>query len=76
MEREIKEGQVYEHFKGHVYKIVCVGYSASDLSLQVVYQDINNDKIWIRDYNEFLSKVDKKKYPDVKQEYRFELIEN
>lgn len=76
MDREIKEGQVYEHFKGHVYKILCVGNSADDLRLQVVYQDINNDKIWIRDYDEFLSPVDKKKYPEVEQENRFELIDN
>ena len=41
----------------------------------VVYEALYGDhKIWVRDYDMFLSKVDKEKYPDVKQEYRFEEI--
>ena len=32
-------------------------------------------KIWTRDKEEFLSPVDKDKYPNVTQKYRFEEIE-
>ena len=34
----------------------------------------NPDNVWIRDKEEFLSLVDKNKYPDVVQKERFEKI--
>lgn len=75
MEKEVKPGQIYKHFKGHIYKIVCVATNADDLRQQVIYQDINDEnKIWVRDYQEFISPVDKEKYPDVIQNNRFELV--
>lgn len=41
----------------------------------VLYKSLYDDTaIYTRDYDMFLSKVDKLKYPDVEQEYRFELI--
>lgn len=40
----------------------------------VVYRALYGDtNLYIRPYNMFLSKVDKEKYPNIKQEYRFEL---
>lgn len=72
--QELVMGGVYRHFKGHVYKVIAVGRDADNLSEKVVYQNIENENdIWIRDKNEFLSKVDKEKYPDVTQEFRFQL---
>ena len=32
-----------------------------------------NNELYIRPYEMFLEKVDREKYPNVKQEYRFEL---
>lgn len=40
----------------------------------VVYKGLSlTDYIHIRPYDMFLSKVDKNKYPDADQEYRFEI---
>lgn len=42
----------------------------------MVYRALYGDnELYFRPYDMFLSKVDKEKYPNVKQEYRFELQE-
>ena len=40
----------------------------------VVYTHEDTGEIWVRPYEMFTSKVDKEKYPEVNQEYRFEYI--
>ena len=72
--QELVIGGIYKHFKGHIYKVLCVGKDAFDLKEKVVYQNVSSEEeIWIRDKDEFLSLVDREKYPDVEQKYRFEL---
>lgn len=40
----------------------------------VVYRALYGDaRLWCRPYDMFLEKVDRAKYPNAKQEYRFEL---
>ena len=73
--REVKVNGIYRHFKGHVYRVIGVGKDADNLEEKVVYQNVDNDEIWIRNKEEFLSLVDKKKYSKVKQKHRFELVE-
>lgn len=83
MERKIKVGHVYKHFKGHTYKVIAIAYDSEnynesdpELSKMVVYQNVEDEKmIWVRPYLMFNSLVDKEKYPSVTQEYRFEEIE-
>ncbi len=75
LEREVKVGSVYKHFKGHVYIVIGVAKDADTLEEKVVYQNVDNKDMWVRGKKDFLSLVDKKKYPDVKQEYRFELVD-
>lgn len=77
--REIKVGQKYRHFKDKLCEVIAIAYdsesNSDDLKKLVVYQALYGDKlIWVRDYDMFASKVDKEKYPDVKQEYRFEEV--
>ena len=65
---------IYKHFKGNTYKVLYVAKDSETLEELVVYMDVNdNNKIWVRKKDMFLSKVDKNKYPNVLQEYRFEL---
>jgi hypothetical protein len=78
--REIKENHRYKHFKGKTYKVLHIAYDSEtnndDVKRKVVvYQaEYGDNLIWVRDYEMFASKVDKEKYPDVSQEYRFEEI--
>ena len=75
LEREIKEGQLYRHFKGTLHKIICVAKDSESLDEKVVYTHVDTGEIWVRDKNEFLSEVDHNKYPNVIQKYRFDLLE-
>jgi len=67
-------GEKYKHFKGNVYEVLCIAKDSETLEDLVIYKDTNSDKIWARKYSMFISKVDKNKYPNALQEYRFELI--
>lgn len=72
--RKVEPGQVYRHFKGETVKILHVGQDTeSPGQFHVVYECSNG--VWCRPYGMFVSEVDHKKYPDVKQKYRFELVE-
>ena len=79
---EVVVGGIYKHFKGNLYKVINIGYDSetniNGISKKlVIYEALYDDhKIWVRPYDMFVSKVDKEKYPDVLQEYRFELIDN
>ena len=79
--REVKVNDIYKHFKGHTYKVIAIGYDSENYnendplkSRLVVYKNIENDEVWVRPYDLFNSLVDKEKYPDIKQKYRFELV--
>ena len=81
MERVIKIGKTYRHFKGNKYKVLDIVYDseASDdkeYRMVVIYQALYGDMLkWARPYEIFNSKVDHEKYPDVKQKYRFEEVD-
>lgn len=83
--REIDERNFYLHFKNEInkgepitkylYIIKCIAINASDnikeINKFVIYRNILTGKIYARDINEFMSFVDIKKYPNIKQKFRF-----
>lgn len=74
--KEIKIKGVYRHFKGKYYIVEDIGIDSETLEEKVIYRALYGDnKLWIRPLDEFLSKVDKEKYPNVESEYRFTLVE-
>lgn len=75
MNREVKPNQMYRHFKGTIHKIICVAKDSEDMKEMVVYTHEEDHEIWVRPLEMFLSEVDHEKYPNIKQKYRFELIE-
>ena len=74
MERRVEVGQVYRHFKGNVYEVIALAVNADNREEVVVYKSLNKDKVFVRSYRGFVSEVNKEKYPDVAQKYRFELV--
>ena len=69
-----KSGDVFVHFKGKLYTVICLALHTETNELMVVYKRNNEDTIYVRPLNMFMSEVDKEKYPDVKQKYRFEFV--
>ncbi len=74
--REIQKGRIYRHFKGDYYLVEDIANDSETGEPYVIYRKLYGDGgLWLRPLEMFLSKVDKEKYPDVAQEYRFELQE-
>ncbi len=70
-----RPGEFYRHFKNRLYQIVAVACDAETQEHFVVYQALYGDyRVWIRPLENFLSRTDREKYPDVKQEWRFERV--
>ena len=69
-------GEFYRHFKGKLYQIVAVAKDCNSGQPLVVYQALYEPyQCWARELREFISPVDREKYPDAKQAYRFERVQ-
>lgn len=74
--RTILEGRKYRHFKGKEYTVIALATHTETGEQYVVYKALHGDRtVYVRPYDMFASEVDREKYPDVEQKYRFELIE-
>ena len=75
MRKDPRPFEKYHHFKGHDYQIITLAKDASDGHMIVVYQGIYPPyQMFARDLDEFMSEVDRRKYPDAVQRERFALI--
>lgn len=73
---ELKLKRVYRHFKGDYYLLEDVARHSEDGEEYVIYRKLYGDgSLWIRPKAMFLEPVDRAKYPDCPQKYRFQLQE-
>ena len=74
--QELQIGRVYRHFKGDYYLVEGVAQDSETGDPYVIYRKLYGDGgLWLRPLAMFLSRVDREKYPDAEQEYRFQLQE-
>lgn len=77
----VKPLTLWNHFKGARSMVITCAINIMTGEKLVVYRCLDNakagtnhpDGVYARPYAMFMSKTDKVKYPDAKQEYRFEL---
>lgn len=79
-DRTIHKGEIYRHFKGGWYTVLCIASHSETGEKLVIYQRDKDgskysERIYARPLGMFMSRVDKDKYPDAKQEWRFEKLE-
>ena len=75
MENRMNPGDIVRHFKGNEYEILCYALDSETQEEMVVYRALYGERgIWVRPKDMFFSTVDREKYPDVLQRYRFEKV--
>lgn len=68
-----ERGQKYKHFKlGKIVTVIGISRHTETEEVTVVYD--YEGTIWNRPIEMFMSEVDKEKYPNVSQKYRFEKV--
>ena len=75
--RETLSQEEQENTKKYLYIIYDIAEHPETGEKLVIYHSLDEPfKLYARPVNMFISKVDKEKYPNIKQEYRFELWED
>ena len=68
-------GDVVRHFKGNCYEILYFARDSETREEVVVYRALYGERgVWVRPKAMFFSPVDREKYPDAPQAWRFECV--
>ena len=83
-QRIIHAGDLVQHFKGGIYKVLSIATHTETLEKVVVYECLKKSEkvnvpcrigeVFVRPLEMFMSEVDKEKYPDSTQKYRMEKL--
>ena len=74
--REVLIGRIYRHFKGDYYLVEGIARDSETGEDVVIYRKLYEDgALWVRPKVMFLEEIDRTKYPNAKEKYRFELQE-
>lgn len=81
----LRPGDIVQHFKRellaepgetYLYQIVSWARHSESDERYVVYRALyGTQETWVRPYAMFMGEVDRQKYPQVRQRWRFELVE-
>ena len=72
--QELLLHRVDRHFKGDYYLVEDVARDAETQEELVIYRPLYGEgRLWVRPMSNFLSEVNREKYPDCPQQYRFQL---